>query len=86
VSLVAAERVQEREAREKQRLESRNRLRTFRGLEPISSLDDEDNEDDDLVLSDDDDPEGVERIMLEESARILADQIRMARPRTALVN
>lgn len=85
VSLVAAERVREREMREKQRLESRNRLRLFRGLEPIDSLD-EDDEDNELVLNDDDDPEGVERIMLEESARILADQIRMSRPRTALVN
>ncbi len=84
VSLLETDRMQERDTREKQRLERRNRLRVFRGLEPISSLERDGEEDE--VEQKDDDPEGVERIMLEESARILADHVRMLRPRTALLD
>ena len=83
-SLLETDRMQERDTREKQRLERRNRLRVFRGLEPISSLERDGEEDE--VEQKDDDPEGVERIMLEESARILADHVRMLRPRTALLD
>ena len=72
------------EEREQRRLDRRNRLRAFRGLEPLASLDDEDE---DIDAGDDDkDPEGIRRIMLEESANILADHIRALRPRTAQVH
>jgi carboxyl-terminal processing protease len=81
VSLQESVRRAEWEQREQARLDRRNRLRAFRGLEPLASLDD----DDDVVLEDDDE-EGIQRIMLEESANILADQIRSTRPRTALLN
>ena len=83
VSLRESVRRAEWEAREQARLERRNRLREFRGLEPLSSLDDEDDAE---VADSDDDEEGVQRIMLEESANILADHIVALRPRTAQLN
>jgi len=83
VSLRESVRRAEWEQREQQRLERRNRLRSFRGLPPLASLDDEDDRDSE---SDDKDEEGIQRIMLEESANILADHILSMRPRTALVN
>lgn len=71
VSLVETQRVAEWKNREKLRLERRNRLRKYRGLEALTKLE---SPDDDEVLDDkDEDPEGIERIMLEESALILAD-------------
>jgi carboxyl-terminal processing protease len=84
VSLRESVRRAEWEAREQQRLERRNRLRAFRGLPPLASLDDE--KDDQASTGDDKDEEGIQRIMLEESANILADQILAIRPRTALLN
>ena len=83
VSLRESERRAEWEAREQARLERRNRLRAYRGLPPLASLDDEDDE---LAENDEEDEEGVERIMLEESANILADHIAAKRPRTAQLN
>ena len=82
VSLRESVRRAEWDRREQERLDRRNRLREFRGLPPLSSLDEE--EDEDLAEADDDkDPEGIQRIMLEESANILADHIIAMRPRTA---
>ncbi len=83
VSLRVEDRQQEWMLREQQRLERRNRLRAFRGLEPIATLEQED-EDEDRMPSDED-PEGVARIMLDESARILSDYIGLQRPLTAQV-
>ena len=82
VSLRESVRRAEWDQREQERLDRRNRLRAFRDLPPLASLDDEDDESE----NDDKDPEGIQRIMLEESANILADHIISMRPRTALVN
>lgn len=82
VSLRESVRRAEWDQREQERLDRRNRLRAFRDLPPLASLDDEDDE----LENDDKDPEGIQRIMLEESANILADHIISMRPRTALVN
>jgi len=83
VSLRESVRRAEWEQREQQRLERRNRLRAFRGLPPLASLNDEDERESER---DDKDEEGIQRIMLEESANILADHILSMRPRTALLN
>ncbi len=81
VSLVEAERKKEWDEREQRALERRNKLRIARGLDPLEKLGDEDEEE---VHGDDkDDPEGINRIMQEEAARILADYIRQKRPVTA---
>lgn len=85
VSLRESERRAEWEARETARLERRNRLRAFRGLAPLASLDDEEDADE-VALDDAEDAEGIERIMLEESANILSDLILAQRPRTAQIN
>ena len=86
VSLREAVRRAEWDEREKARLDRRNRLRAFRGLAPLASLDDEKEEDDVADTEKDDDKEGIQRIMLEESANILSDQIVAQRPRTAQLN
>jgi len=83
VSLRESVRRAEWEQREQQRLDRRNRLRAFRGLPPLASLDDEDERE---LERDGKDEEGIQRIMLEESANILADHILSMRPRTALLN
>ncbi len=81
VSLVESVRRKEWEAREKEELARRNRLRAARGLPPLKSLDDEDDnvQDNDK----DDDPEGIGRIWQDEAAHILADYIRQQAPVTA---
>ena len=84
VSLRESVRRAEWDEREKERLDRRNRLRAFRDLPPLASLDKED--DDETSAEDEKDLEGIQRIMLEESANILAEQILSMRPRTALVN
>jgi carboxyl-terminal processing protease len=84
VSLNESVRRAEWDRREQERLDRRNRLRAFRNLPPLASLDEE--EDEDISAEDDKDPEGIQRIMLEESANILADHIIAMRPRTALIN
>jgi len=86
VSLRESVRRAEWDMREQERLDRRNRLRAFRGLSALSSLDEDD--DTDLAETDEEeaDPEGIQRIMLEESVNILADLIRMQRPLTAQVN
>ncbi len=83
VSLRESVRRAEWEQREQARLDRRNRLRAFRGLEPLASLDQDEAIDDE---AENDDEEGIERIMLEESANVLADHILGQRPRTALIN
>lgn len=83
VSLNEEQRHAKREAREHRLLALRNRLRAYRGLPALESLD----QDEDEILADEDkDPEGVDRIMLDESARILADWIHAEQPRTAQMN
>ena len=84
VSLRESVRRAEWEEREQQRLDRRNSLREFRGLPPLAALDDDDEKA--AVADEDKDEEGIMRIMLEESANILADHIRAVRPRTALLN
>jgi carboxyl-terminal processing protease len=84
VSLQESVRRAEWDQREGERLERRNRLRAFRGLPPLASLDEDDEED--TASTEDDDEEGIRRIMLEETANILADHIRSTRPRTAFLN
>ena len=84
VSLNESVRRAEWDRREQERLDRRNRLRAFRNLPPLASLDEEDDED--VSAEDEKDPEGIRRIMLEESANILADHIIAMRPRTALAN
>ncbi len=84
VSLRESVRRAEWEQREQQRLDRRNSLRQFRGLPPLASLDGEEEKAADA--DEDQDEEGILRIMLEESANILADHIRAERPRTALLN
>jgi len=82
VSLNEQVRRAEWDQREQDRLDRRNRLREFRGLPPLASLDEEDAE----ANEDEQEAEGISRIMLEESVNILADQIRASRPRTAQLN
>jgi len=85
VSLRESVRRAEWDQREQDRLDRRNRLRAFRGLEALASLEDADeraSHGDDK----DKDEEGIQRIMLEESANILAEHILSLRPRTALLN
>jgi carboxyl-terminal processing protease len=79
VTLRESARRAEWDRREKARLDRRNRLRAFRGLSPLTSLD----EDEPAAGDGDKDEEGVNRIMLEESAKILTDHILTLRPRTA---
>ena len=82
VSLNEALRRAERTQRDADQLASLNRLRQHRGLEVLSSLD---KEDDDLNNAEKD-VEGIKRIMLDESANILADYIHLRRPMTAQVD
>jgi carboxyl-terminal processing protease len=86
VSLRESVRRAEWEQREQNRLDRRNRLRAFRGLEPLASLEDDDEDEPAAGSDEKDDEEGIQRIMLEETVNILADHIRAMRPRTALLN
>jgi carboxyl-terminal processing protease len=79
ISLHETERRAERERKEAEHLARRNQLRTHRGLPALKSLEDEE----DLVLQDDEDVEGIKRIMLDESVRILIDYIHAQQPLTA---
>jgi carboxyl-terminal processing protease len=80
VSLVEAERRQEWDEREHRALERRNKLRALRGLPPLTKLDDDEE---DEFEEKEDDPEGVNRIMQEEAAHILADFVHQQQPVTA---
>jgi len=79
VSLVESERRKEWDEREQRALERHNKLRALRGLPPLTKLDDDEDE----FEEKEDDPEGINRIMQEETAHILADFIRQQRPVTA---
>ncbi|MGV6825518.1 MAG: carboxy terminal-processing peptidase [bacterium] len=80
VSLLEETRKAESQAREKRRLDRLNALREHRGLVPLAMLD---SNDDEQLDNADEDEEGVERIMLEEAARVLSDFIIQQRPVTA---
>jgi carboxyl-terminal processing protease len=73
ISLHEIERQTERQARETQQLQRRNQFREYRGLPKLLSLQ---KEDDQASIDNNDDPEGIQRIMLEEAALILADSVR----------
>jgi carboxyl-terminal processing protease len=81
VTLMESERKKEYSVREASQLERRNKLRVYRELEPLTKLNDEDE--DTVDDSTDKDPEGVNRIMQDEAAKVLADLIRQQRPVTA---
>ncbi len=80
VSLNEKERRSERAQREERLLDLRNRLRSYRGLPLLEKLDEDEDE---RLAQEDKDPEGVDRIMLQETAFILADWIRRQQPMTA---
>lgn len=83
VSLNEQTRRMERAEREKRQLASRNRLREYRGLEPLKDLD----ADEDKILSEEEeDPEKIGKIMLDEAANILSDYIKLRRPLTAQIH
>ncbi len=82
VSLLESARKKEWKQREQRALERRNKLRALRGLTPLANLDDGD----DGAAAHEKDPEGINRIMQEETARILADYIRQIQPITAQAN
>ncbi len=79
ISLREDVRRQEWQAREDEQLARLNRLRAFRGLSPLKSLLDEDE----AAAQADMDEAGINRIMLDESVRILADYINAGTPLTA---
>lgn len=81
VSLNEKVRRAERDELDAKLLASRNRLRAFRGLEPLTSLE----EDEDRLADAEEDEEGINRIMLDESAQVLVDFIKLQRPMTAQV-
>lgn len=80
VTLNEQQRRTERAEREARLLASRNRLRAYRGLPALTKLDDEPD-----PVAEDKDEEGINRIMLDESARILVDYIKTLQPMTAQV-
>jgi carboxyl-terminal processing protease len=80
VSLNEDRRRAERQQREQRLLDMRNRLRAFRGLPALASLDEDEDE---QLAEQDKDPEGVDRIMLDETAHIMADWIVSKQPLTA---
>ncbi|WP_456379296.1 carboxy terminal-processing peptidase [Thiolapillus sp.] len=83
VSLLESARKKEWEQREQRALERRNKLRALRGLAPLAKLGEEDA---DMDADHEQDPEGISRIMQEETAKILADYIRQNQPITAQAN
>jgi carboxyl-terminal processing protease len=78
VSLLEGRRRAEREAREKASLDSKNLFRIAHGMKPISETPDEDTEPDEK------EQEAIERIQVDEAARILADMIGSQRSLTAM--
>lgn len=80
VTLHEESRRAERAEREARLLQLRNRLRAHRGLPALESLDEDEDE---RLAQEDEDPEGVDRIMLQETAFILADWIHRQQPMTA---
>ncbi len=84
VTLMESERKIEYVIRESAQLKRRNKLRNYRGLEPLAKLDDEDENS--VDAADEEDPEAVNRIMQDEAAQVLADLIRQQRPVTAQIH
>jgi carboxyl-terminal processing protease len=78
VSLMEEKRKEEWDRREQMLLDEKNRFRVSQGLDPIDEKDDKDEE------PDEEETEITKRIELNESARILADYIRITRPRSAM--
>tara|TARA_Y100001935_G_C17311646_1_gene516944 strand:- start:1700 stop:3781 length:2082 start_codon:yes stop_codon:yes gene_type:complete len=82
ISLQESVRKKNQKKEEDRQLESRNRYRVYRGLSPLESFQDEE----DSEYSNDTDLEKVDQIMLDESARVLTDYIRLTTPLTANIN
>ena len=72
VSLLESERRREFEQRRKAQLDARNVYRKTRGLAPLTLKEAEEQDD---LEPEEDDAEGVSKILVEESARVLADYI-----------
>jgi len=70
LSLKESVRQAELDLREEEQLESLNRLRAYRGLGALESLDEQEE-----LADQDKDPEGIKKIMLEEAARVMSDWI-----------
>ena len=70
LSLKESVRQAELDQREEEQLESLNRLRAYRGLGALESLDEQEE-----LADQDKDPEGIKKIMLEEAARVMSDWI-----------
>ncbi|MCU0767229.1 MAG: carboxy terminal-processing peptidase [Gammaproteobacteria bacterium] len=73
VSLLESERRKEYDQRKKRQLDARNAFRKTRGLAPLTQAQVDAEEEPD---PDEEDAEGVSRILVEESARILGDYVR----------
>jgi len=80
VSLKESERRKEWDRREQARLKSLNRFLVSKGLPPRKQLDADDDEDPKVAEKE---TEEIGKIMLDESAHILADYINLQRPLTA---
>ena len=72
MSLLESERRREFEQRRQAQLDARNVYRKSRGLSPLTLKQLEER---DELEPEDDDDEGISKILVEESARILADYI-----------
>ena len=66
----------EQQTRETAQLQRRNQFRQYRGLPPLKQLEDIEEF---LLSAENKDPEGIQRIMLDEAALILADAIQQQR-------
>jgi len=87
VSLLEKNRKAEWKRRQDNHLKRRNKLRIYRGLEPLAEL--EKDDDDHIDEEDKEDPEKIERIMLDEAVLILSDMLKrdsstMVKPTAAL--
>jgi len=74
VSLLESERRKEYDQRRQRQLEARNAFRKTRGLAPLTQAQADTEEEPD---PEEEDEEGVSRILVEESARVLADYVRV---------
>jgi carboxyl-terminal processing protease len=72
VSLLESERRREFEQRQQAQLDARNQYRKTRGLPPLTRKQVEEQEE---IDPEEDDEEGVSKILVEESARVLADYV-----------
>jgi DNA invertase Pin-like site-specific DNA recombinase len=72
VSLLESERRREFERRQQAQLDARNQYRKTRGLPPLTRKQVEEQEE---LDPEEEDEEGVSKILVEESARVLADYV-----------